>query len=133
MLNVWIWRTPITDMLESRREQSRLQEELSFKEKSLRDFQIRSMHEMGEMKRAQDLRVDEFSVQKLRESLGPIQRLTSQIQELQERMNFWSDSGEFQEAGSNDGGNFSHVPSQPAGRPSPRSMLSYDQRLPLDT
>ena len=30
--------------------------------------QIRSMHEMGEMKRAQELRVDEVSVQKLREN-----------------------------------------------------------------
>ena len=32
----------------------------------LRDTQIRSIHEMEELKRAQELRVDEFSVQKLR-------------------------------------------------------------------
>ena len=38
------------------------------KEKALRDSQIRSMHAMGELKRAQDLRVDGFSVQKLKES-----------------------------------------------------------------
>ena len=50
--------------VESRREQVRLQEELSMKERVLRDTQIRSMHEMGEMKRAQELRVDEVSVQK---------------------------------------------------------------------
>ena len=37
--------------VESRREQVRLQEELSMKEKVLRDTQIRCMHEMGEMKR----------------------------------------------------------------------------------
>ena len=49
---------------ESRREQVRLQEELLVKEKALRDTQIRSMHEMGEIKRAQELRVEEFSVQK---------------------------------------------------------------------
>ena len=49
--------------IESRREQVRLQEELSMKEKVLRDTQIRSMHEMGQMKRAQE-RVDEVSVQK---------------------------------------------------------------------
>ena len=35
------------------------------------------MHEMGEMKRAQELRVDEFSVQKMGESHETIQRLTS--------------------------------------------------------
>ena len=66
------------------------------KEEALRETQIRSMHEMGEMKRAQELRVDEFSAQKLRESRDTIQRLTSQIQELQERMNCLSDSGGFQ-------------------------------------
>ena len=63
--------------VESRREQVRLQEELVMKEKALREAQIRSMHEMGQMKRAQELRVDEFSVQKLRGSHETIQRLTS--------------------------------------------------------
>ena len=79
----------------------RLQEELVMKEKGLRDTQIRHMHEVGDMKRAQELRVDEFSVQKLRESHDTIQRLTSQIQDLQERMNCKSDSGEFQEVETN--------------------------------
>ena len=50
--------------VESRREQARLQEELSMKEKLLRHTQTRNIHESGEMKRAQELRVDEFLVQK---------------------------------------------------------------------
>ena len=54
MLSDWNWKTPITEV--------RLQEELVMKEKALRDTQIRSIHEMEEMKRAQELRVDEFSV-----------------------------------------------------------------------
>ena len=70
---------------ESRREQPRLQEELIMKETALRDSQTRSIHKMGELERAQELRVDKFSVQKLRESHATIQELTSQIQELQER------------------------------------------------
>ena len=49
--------------IESRRKQVRPQEESVIKEKALRDTQIRGMHEMGEMKRAQELRVDEFSAQ----------------------------------------------------------------------
>ena len=53
------------------------------KEKLLRDTQIRHIHELGEMKRAQELRVDEVSVQKLRESQDTIQRLTSQLQSMQ--------------------------------------------------
>ena len=61
----------------------------------------------------------------MRESQETIQRLTSQMQEMQEQMN---DSGECHEVESNYGGKKSHVPSQPAGNPSPRSMLSRDKR-----
>ena len=101
-------------------------------EKALRDTQIRSMHEIGEMKRAQEIRVDELSVQKLSESHDTMQRLTSQMQYLQERVNCMNHSGEFQEIESTFSGKFSHVPGQPAVIPSPRSMLSRDKRLPLD-
>ena len=73
--------------IDSRREQVRLQEELSMKEKVLRDTQIRSMHEMGEMKRARELRVDEVSAQKLKENHETIQKLTPQLQAMQEQMN----------------------------------------------
>ena len=52
--------------IDSRREQVRLQEEWSLKEQVLRDTQTRSMHEMGEMKRAQEGRVHEVSVQKIK-------------------------------------------------------------------
>ena len=75
--------------VESRREQGRLQEELVTKEKALQETKIRSRHEMGEMTRAQEPRSDEFSVQKLRESYEILQRLTSQVQEFQERMNYF--------------------------------------------
>ena len=119
--------------VESRREQVQLQEELIIKEKALRYTQIRSVHEMEELKRAQDLRVDEFSVQKLRENHDTIQRPTSQIQELQERVNCTSDSGEFQEIESNYGGKFFHVPSQQAVISSPRSVLSRDRSLQPET
>ena len=61
---------------ESRREQVRLQEELVMREKALRDTRIRGIHEMEELRRAQELRVDEFSAQKLRELHDTIQQLT---------------------------------------------------------
>ena len=118
---------------EPRREQVRLQEELVMREKALRDTRIRGTHEMEELRRVQELRVDEFSVQKLRESHDTIQKLTSQIQELQERVNCTCDSGEFQDIESNYSGKNSHVPSQPAAVPSPRSMSSRDRSMPFDT
>ena len=54
--------------VESVREQVRLQEKMSMKEQVLRNAQIRNMHEMRDIERAQELRVDEVSVQKLREN-----------------------------------------------------------------
>ena len=54
-------------------------------------------------------------------------------QELQERKDCLSDSGELLEVESNYNGNFSHDPNQPAVVPSPRSMLSCGRRLSLDT
>ena len=123
----------ITNDVEFRREQARLKEELSMKEKVLRETQIRSMHEMGEMKRAQEPRVDEVSVQKFRGNHDTIQRLTSQLKSMQEQMNSLNDSGEFQEVESNHSGRLSHVPSQPAMIPRSRSMLSRDKRLLLET
>ena len=50
----------------------------------------------------------------------------SQVQELQERMNYLNDSGKFQEVDSNHRGICSHVPSQPPRIPSPRSLLTCD-------
>ena len=91
------------------------------------------MRELGEIKRAQEQRVDEISLQKLRENHETIQMLTSQLQEIQDQMNSMNDSGEFQEVESNYSGRLSHVSSQPAMIPSTRSMLSRDKRLPLDT
>ena len=87
--------------VESLREQARLQEELLRKEKALRDTQIRNMHQLERMKRAQVQRVEEFSLQRLRENHETIQQRTSQLQQLQEQMNSMSSSGEFQDIESN--------------------------------
>ena len=59
--------------------------ELALREKALRDTRIRNIHEKEELKRAQEMRVDEFSLHKLRESHATIQELTSQKQELQRK------------------------------------------------
>ena len=62
----------------SRREQARLHEELAQREKSLRDTRIRNIHEVEELKRAQEMRIDEFSRQELSERQATIHELTSQ-------------------------------------------------------
>ena len=72
----------------SLREQARLHEELAQREKALRDTRNRNIHEVEELKRAKEMRTDEFSRNELRESHATIQELASQVQELQERMIF---------------------------------------------
>ena len=113
-------------------EQVRLQEDLSMKEKVHRSTQIRNLDEMGEIKRAHELRAVQVPVQKLRENHETIQQLTSQLQQMQEQMNSMSDSGDFQDVESNCSGRLSHVSSQPVMIPSSRTLLSRDKRLPLD-
>ena len=102
-------------------------------EKKLRITQIRNMHEMGEIERAQERRIDEVSVQKLRENHETIQQLTSQLQQMQEQMNSINDSWDFQDVESNYCGRLCHVSSQTAMIPSSRALLSRDKRLPLDS
>ena len=59
---------------------------------------------MGKIKRAHVQQVDEVSVQELRENHETIQKLTSQLQRMQEQMNSFNDSGEFQDVESNKSG-----------------------------
>ena len=66
---------------ESRREQARLHE-LAQRARALRDNRIRNIHEVEELKRAEELRIDEFSRHELRESQSTINELTSPIQEF---------------------------------------------------
>ena len=74
--------------------------------------------------RAQERRVDEVSVQKLRENHETIQLLTSQLQQMQEQMNPLNDSGDFQDVDSNYSGRLPQVSSQPALIPSSRALNS---------
>ena len=79
------------------------------------------------MKRAQEMRIDEVSRYELREGHVAVQELTSQIHELQERMIYINDSGEFQDVEPICSGKLSQVPSQLAKVPSLGGMLSRNQ------
>ena len=62
MLKDWNWRTPITDILNLEENNFACKRKCLRRKKVLRDTQLRNIHEMEEMKRGQELRVDEFSV-----------------------------------------------------------------------
>ena len=108
-------------------------EELVQPERVLREAQVRSIHEMEDLKRAQEMRTDEFARHELRQSHAAIHGLTSQIQDLQERKNYMNDSRELQDIESICSGKLSHVPSQPTVVPSSRAMSSRDQSLRPET
>ena len=68
---------------------------------------------MEELKRVQELRIDEFSRRRLIENQDIINELTARIQELQNEVNCMNDSRDFNDAELVRSG-LSHVPSQPA-------------------
>ena len=124
----WRYRTHKKDLLNPDENKFDYKKTCLWK-KVLRTTQIPSIHEMGEMKRAQELRVDEVSVLKWGENHETVQQLTSQLQQMQEQMNFMNDSGEFHEVEWDYSGRLSYVSSQPVMIPSSRSLLSRDTRF----
>ena len=88
----------ITGCEQSRRDQLLLQEELSEQNRYLRETRIESLHEMEELKRFQELRVDEFSRRRLIENLDTVNELTARNQEVQNEANCMNDSREFKNA-----------------------------------
>ena len=81
--------------------------------RDLREAQMKSLTEMEELKRFQELRIDEFSRRGLIENQDTIHELAARIQELQIEVTCMNDSKDFQDAESVRSG-LSHVPSQPA-------------------
>ena len=81
--------------------------------RELREAHMKSLHEMEELKRVEELRIDEFSRRRLIEHQDTTLELTASFQELQHEVNCMNDSRDFKDAESVRSG-LSHVPSQPA-------------------
>ena len=116
----------------SGRDQLLLQEVPPEQNRDLRETRIKNLHEMGEWKRVQELRVDEFSRRRLIDNQDTINELTARIQELQNEVNCVNDSRDFKDAESVRSGP-SHVPSQPALLPpyrDPGGLLSRNNQPP---
>ena len=88
VLKDWNYRTHNTDILNLDENKFDCKKNYPRKKKVLRNNQIRKKHEIVKMNRAQELRVDEVSVQKFRENHETIQKLTSQLQEVQKADEF---------------------------------------------
>ena len=78
-----------------RRDQVLRQEQLSEQNRDLREAHIKSLYEMEELKRVQELQVDESSRRRLIENQDTINELTARIQELQNEVNCMNDSRDF--------------------------------------
>ena len=117
---------------QSKRDQLLHQEELSEPNRDLRETRIKSLHEMEELKRVQELQVDEFSRRRLIEHQVTINELTARIQELHNEVNCMNDSRDFKDVESVRSGQ-SHVTSQPGFFPPhqiPEGMLSRSTGMP---
>ena len=78
-----------------RRNQLLLQEQRSEQNRDLPEAHIKSLHEMEELKRVQELRIDEFSRRRLIENQDTINELTARIQGLQNEVNCINNSRDF--------------------------------------
>ena len=96
-----------------RRDQLLLHEQLSEQNRDLREAHIKSLYEMEELKRVQEVRIDGSSRRRLIENQDTFSELTARIQELQNEVNCMNDWRDFKDAESVRSG-LSHVPSQPA-------------------
>ena len=72
-----------------RRDQLLRQEQLSEQNRDLREAHIKSLHEMEELKRVQELRIDESWRRRLIENQDTINELTARIQELWSQLYEW--------------------------------------------
>ena len=81
-----------------RRDQLLLHEQLSEQNRDLREAHIKSLHEMEDLKKVQELRVDEFSRRRSIENQDTINELTGRIREPQNEVNCMNDSRDFQDA-----------------------------------
>ena len=81
-----------------RRDQLLLHEQISEQNWDLREAHIKSLYEMEELKRVQELRVDESPRRRLIENQDTILEFTARIQELQNEVNCMNDSRDFQDA-----------------------------------
>ena len=86
-------------------------EQLSEQNRDLRKAHVKSLHEMEELKRVQELRIDELSRRRLIENQDTINELTARIQELQNEVTCMNDSRDFKDAEAVRSG-LSHVTSQ---------------------
>ena len=92
----------------------------------------KSLHEMEELKRVQEFRVDESSRRRLIENQDTMKELAARIQELKNEVNCMNDSRVFMDAESVRSG-LSHVPSQLALFPpyrDPGRLLSRNVKPP---
>ena len=114
-----------------RRDPQLLHEQILEQNRDLREAHITSLHEMEELKRVQELRIDEFWTGRLIKNRDTILELTGKIQELQNEISCMNDSKDFQDAESVRSG-LSHVTSQTAFFPpyrDPGGMLSRPVRM----
>ena len=122
----------LADDEQLRRDQLLLHEQLSEQNRDLCEAHIKSLYEMEELKRVQELRVDDSSRRRLIENQDTILEFTARIQELQNEVNCLNDLRDFKDAESVRSG-LSHVPSQPAFFPPFQNlggMLSRSLEMP---
>ena len=124
---------------QAQRENNRLFGDLVTKNRIYQEHHARNCQEIVEMRRlcckpadgVTQFRIDALSMQKKNPST--VNRLLSQIQELQDKVNSLNEEKEVYDHETASTSGMSHVLSQPSRIPSPRGMIRRDSGLPHNT
>ena len=124
---------------EAQRDKTRWYGELEMRNGDFREYKAKGCQDIEEFRRicceetdrARQARIDELSMQQERNSTT-VSQLMTQIRELQNKVNFLSETKGSCDPGSGSGSGATHVPSQPSSIPSLRTMPFRDSGLPRD-
>ena len=126
---------------QAQREKIILRGELEMRNRLFREDHSRYCQETEELRRicceetdrARQARIDEWSMHQKKKDPPTVSQLSTQLQELQDKVNSLSHAREFYDPETASSSGATHVPSQPLCIPSPRTMPCCDSGLPHDT
>ena len=129
----WNYRTHNTNLLNLVENKLDCKRSYYEKDKSSSRYAVRSKHEMGKMKRAQEQQVDEFSMQKVRENHETINSSLPNCKKCKNRRILWTILENSRMLNQIIVEGCLTFPVNLRWLRSSRSLLSRDKRLPLDT
>ena len=133
MLKDWNWRTPITDVLNLEENNLDYNKNCLWRKMFSEKFKSEMCTKWQKLRERKNYESKNALHKNWKYVMRQYKGSLHKCRICKDRWITWTIQGKNQEVESNHSGRLSDVPNQPATIPSSRSMLSRDNRLPLDT